>query len=365
MFRLLHCPSTAATCLSRASSPAYLRASSFLAERSLSSDATASSSQTSAQGGVFGKIACLGTGKMASAVLTPMVRQGVQPAQDITIFDVNLGVAEKLASDHGFEMADNIPALVEDADLVILAVKPQNLTPAFWNELQKSHISEDAICLSIIAGKPIDCYRDGGFEKIVRSMPNTPATIGEGMTVWSSTPNLNKEERKKIRNILSCFGKSMYVDDESFIDMATSISGSGPAYIFMLMESMIDAGVHMGFPRDKATTLVYHTMLGSTLFAMETGEHPAILRNSVTSPSGTTASAIYELENGRFRTVIKDAMWACYRRSLEMGNHDSNVGPGRSKEIAHKVLLETADESDTDEEDNVKKVFIMKERVGQ
>jgi pyrroline-5-carboxylate reductase len=113
--------------------------------------------------------------------------------------------------------------------------------------------------------------------------------------------------------------------------MATSISGSGPAYIFMLMEAMIDAGVHMGFPRDKATTLVYHTLLGSTLFAMETGEHPAILRNNVTSPSGTTASALYELENGRFRTVIKDAMWACYRRSLEMGGKDPNVGPGRSE----------------------------------
>lgn len=121
----------------------------------------------------------------------------------------------------------------------------------------------------------------------------------------------------------------MYVDDESYIDMATSISGSGPAYIFMLMESMIDAGVHMGFPRDKAQILVYQTMLGSTLYAMESKEHPAILRNRVTSPSGTTASALYELESGKFRTVIKDAMWACYRRSLEMGNHDSNVGPGR------------------------------------
>ena len=112
--------------------------------------------------------------------------------------------------------------------------------------------------------------------------------------------------------------------------MSTSISGSGPAYIFMLMESMIDAGVHMGFSRDTATTLVYHTILGSTLYAMETGEHPAILRNSVTSPAGTTASALYELENGRFRTVIKDAIWACYRRSLEMGGNDSNVGPGRT-----------------------------------
>jgi Pyrroline-5-carboxylate reductase dimerisation len=133
----------------------------------------------------------------------------------------------------------------------------------------------------------------------------------------------------------------MYVDDESFIDMATSISGSGPAYIFMLMESMIDAGVHMGFPRDKATTLVYHTMLGSTLYAMESKEHPAILRNAVTSPSGTTASALYELEQGRFRTVIKDAMWACYRRSLEMGNNDSNVGPGRYHIPEPRIIVRT------------------------
>ena len=120
------------------------------------------------------------------------------------------------------------------------------------------------------------------------------------------------------------------MDDESFIDMSTSISGSGPAYIFLLMEAMIDAGVHMGFSRETATTLVHHTLLGSTKFAMETGEHPAVLRNSVTSPAGTTASAIYELENGKFRTVIKDAIWACYRRSLEMGGQSSQVGPGRT-----------------------------------
>jgi hypothetical protein len=122
---------------------------------------------------------------------------------------------------------------------------------------------------------------------------------------------------------------SIFVDDESYIDMSTSISGSGPAYVFLLMEAMIDAGVHMGFSRDTATTLVHQTLLGSTLYAMESGKHPAILRNSVTSPAGTTASAIYELENGKFRTVIKDAIWACYRRSLEMGGSDSNVGPGR------------------------------------
>jgi pyrroline-5-carboxylate reductase len=147
----------------------------------------------------------------------------------------------------------------------------------------------------------------------------------------------------------------MYVDDEKFIDLATSISGSGPAYIFLLMEAMMDCGVHMGFPRDQAATLVYHTMLGSTLYAMETGEHPAILRNMVTSPSGTTASAIYELEAGRFRTVIKDAMWACYRRSLEMGDHDSNVGPGRYSMPEPRIVLRTDSDNDSDDEDDRKK----------
>jgi pyrroline-5-carboxylate reductase len=132
----------------------------------------------------------------------------------------------------------------------------------------------------------------------------------------------------------------IYVDDEKFVDMSTSISGSGPAYIFMLMEAMIDAGVHMGFSREVATTLCYHTLLGSTRYAMETGEHPAILRNQVTSPAGTTASAIYELENGKFRVVIKDAIWACYRRSLELGGQASAVGPGRqnypeTREVIH------------------------------
>ena len=135
--------------------------------------------------------------------------------------------------------------------------------------------------------------------------------------------------------------------------MATSISGSGPAYIFLLMEAMIDAGVHMGFSRDTATTLTHHTLLGSTLYAMETGDHPVILRNSVTSPAGTTASAIYELENGKFRTVIKDAIWACYRRSLEMGGKHSNVGPGRTVfTFPPPPSGECVDEEDDDDNDN-------------
>ena len=144
----------------------------------------------------------------------------------------------------------------------------------------------------------------------------------------------------------------MYVDDERHVDLSTAISGSGPAYIFNLMEDMIDAGVHMGYPRDKAVRLVYQTLLGSTLYAMETGEHPAILRSNVTSPNGTTASAIYELEHGGFRTAVSDAMWACYRRSLEMGGHESNVGPGRAASLPdeNRLLEQLMDPNSTESE---------------
>mmetsp|Transcript_4427 Transcript_4427/g.8598 ORF Transcript_4427/g.8598 Transcript_4427/m.8598 type:complete len:200 (-) Transcript_4427:235-834(-) len=175
-------------------------------------------------------------------------------------------------------------------------------------------------------------------------MPNTPATIGKGVTVWTCTENLDETEQSRIQKVLGSFGKEVYVPDESFIDMATSISGSGPAYIFLLMEAMIDAGVHMGFNRETATILVEETLLGSTMYAMASKEHLASLKNSVTSPGGTTASATYELESGRFRTVVQDAIWACYRRSLEMGGRDSNVGPGRiSSRVYQPPKLEFPD----------------------
>lgn len=318
-------------------------------------------------GGIYDKIAFCGAGKMAQAMLAPLITTGLQPAHKISIYDVSNSTMDNLASKYeGLETANSLSDLVQDADLLICAVKPQNLDEAFFAQVAPTP-NDTTTLLSVVAGKPTKAFLDGGFNKVARSMPNTPAQIGRGMTVWTSTPNITAEERTKIKKILSSFGKSIFVDDESFIDMSTSISGSGPAYIFMLMEAMIDAGVHMGFSRDTAQTLVHHTLLGSTLYAMETGEHPAILRNSVTSPAGTTASALYELENGKFRTVIKDAIWACYRRSLEMGGHDSNVGPGRNtldipippSTVQHHYVPappgemnhENIDDSDLDEKD--------------
>lgn len=141
---------------------------------------------------------------------------------------MNVPTLEKLRDEYNdIQCAECLPDCLADADLVILCVKPQNLTPSFWQEVQRTD-NTDKILLSVIAGQSIQTFVQGGFSKIIRSMPNTPATIGRGMTVWSATDNLTRTERKQIKRVLDSCGKSMFVDDERFIDMATSISGSGP-----------------------------------------------------------------------------------------------------------------------------------------
>jgi len=274
---------------------------------------------------------------MSQAMLSPLITQNLQTPESITAYDVSDAALERVESLFpGVQTATSIPEAISDSNLIVYGVKPQNVEKVHA-EIRRAklggagNVRDDAILLSVVAGTPVKNFTDGSLvPRVARSMPNTPAQIGAGVTVWCCTENIDANERKKINTVLNSFGKTVFVDDESFIDMSTSISGSGPAYIFLLMEAMVDAGVHMGFSRETATTLVHHTLLGSTKFAMETGEHPAVLRNSVTSPGGTTASAIYELENGKFRTVIKDAIWACYRRSLEMGGQCSQVGPNRA-----------------------------------
>lgn len=159
--------------------------------------------------GVFRKIACIGTGKMAQAILHPLIEQGVQPADGFTVFDAQPVTMQKLQEKYGVQTADSIPEALADADMILCAVKPQNLTEQFFEECRKANPTEESIFLSVIAGKPSATYERGGFSKIVRSMPNTPATIGQGMTVWSCTPNLTAQERKKIRTILSSTGKSV------------------------------------------------------------------------------------------------------------------------------------------------------------
>ena len=150
-------------------------------------------------------------------------------------------------------------------------------------------------------------------------MPNTPAQIGRGISVWAATDAVDEQGRAKVRAILSALGSEEYVTHEAELDMATALSGTGPAYVFLFMEALVDAGVHMGFSRRVAERLVFETVLGSAEFAKGAPEHLAKLRNQVTSPGGTTAEALYQMEKGSLRTVISRAIWAAYQKSLLLG----------------------------------------------
>jgi pyrroline-5-carboxylate reductase len=274
------------------------------------------------------KICVLGSGNMAEAILSALTKNKQQDMTHIVCHDLDTNRLEQLKGKYGIRPCESVEAAIEEADITFLSVKPQNVA-SLAKSLSKP---PRGLLLSIVAGYTIDnLSKEFGTDRIVRSMPNTPAMVLEGMTVWTATKETPKHLVDKARVLLSAVGEQIEVKDESYLDMATAVSGSGPAYVFLTMEAMIDAAVHVGFPRDIAVKLVTATMRGSVIYAQSSGDSIPTLRNQVTSPGGTTASALYELERGGFRTVVADAIWAAYRRSLELGGSNPNVGPGRNK----------------------------------
>ncbi len=212
---------------------------------------------------------------------------------------------------------DNVEA-VKGADVVVLAVKPQMLNQVMQG--LKGHIEPNALVVSVIAGARMAGMENGlNHHALVRSMPNTPAQIGEGMTVWTAAPSVSASQRAQAQAILGALGQEIFVDEEDYLDMATALSGNGPAYVFLFMEAMVDAGVHLGFPRYIAEKLVLQTVKGSVQYAEQTPQHLARLRNQVTSPGGTSAEALYYLEKAGFRTALSRAIWAAYQRSSQLG----------------------------------------------
>jgi pyrroline-5-carboxylate reductase len=224
----------------------------------------------------------------------------------------------ELAKRYGLRPTTDNHEAAETGDILVLSVKPQVLNEVMPEVRRGAHSAK--LILSIIAGAKIRTIADGvANPSVVRSMPNTPAQIGQGITVWTATPEVLPEQRQQAEALLGALGEQIYVDDERYLDMATALSGTGPAYIFLFMEALIDAGVHLGFSRRDAERLVLQTMRGSVEYAAASGLHPAELRNQVTSPGGTSAEAIYHLEKGGLRTVISRAIWAAYQRSVALG----------------------------------------------
>jgi pyrroline-5-carboxylate reductase len=264
------------------------------------------------------KICFVGGGAMATAMIAGLTKQKLIKPENIIASDPYPGQLEKLSSRYQVQTTSNNIEAVKGRDIIVLSIKPQSLDEVS-TEIQ-SHIPARAVVLSIIAGATVaQISRKLHHYRVVRVMPNTPARIGKGMSVWSATKDVTDQQREQAKAILAALGEELYVDHEDYLDMATALSGTGPAYVFMFMEAMIDAGVHMGFSRRVAETLVYQTIEGSVAFARDSQRHPVDLRNMVTSPGGTSAEALYQLEKGGFRTVLSKAIWAAYQKSRHLG----------------------------------------------
>jgi pyrroline-5-carboxylate reductase len=263
-------------------------------------------------------IAFIGGGTMGGAIIHALVTKDKVSPDRVIASEPLLERREELRSSYDVRVtADNAAAAVE-ADIVVLSVKPQVL-PEVMPELC-GKIKPEVLVFSIVAGMPIATIGRGlDHEAIVRTMPNTPAQIGEGMTVWTASPAVTDLQRAQAQTILQAMGLEVYVDHEDALDMATAVSGTGPTYVFLLMEALVDAAVHLGFSRREARPIVIQTVLGSAKFAQQSDKHLAELRNMVTSPGGTSAEAIYQMEKGSMRTVLSKAVWAAYQKSRLLG----------------------------------------------
>ena len=292
------------------------------------------------------RLSFIGCGVMAEAIVAGLLRRELVTPDQVLGSHPRQARREELRGKYGIHVVEsNLEAarfenvagvsagLAHGGSIVVLAVKPQRLG-GILKEL-KGQLQQEQLVLSIIAGARTETIAGELLHPaVVRAMPNTPAQIGQGMTAWTATPQVNDVQQAQVRAMLGALGKEMHVEEERMIDMATALSATGPTYIFLVMEALIDAGVHMGFSRHVAQELVLQTMLGSVLFAQESHKHPAELRNMVTSPGGTSAEAIYQMEKGSLRTVLSKAVWAAFQRAVALGrkDHTRNPAHGASRE---------------------------------
>lgn len=260
------------------------------------------------------RLGFIGAGVMAESMIAGLLAKGIVEPDQIVASHPRPDRQTRLADRFGVSVVGSNQEAGQGSDLVFLTVKPQVLATVMA-EL-KGRLTGNQVVVSILAGASLGSLQRGlGHDAVIRVMPNTPAQIGQGMSVWCGTHDVADERRLQVKSVLAALGEEIEVDTEKYVDMATALSGTGPTYVFMMMEALIDAGVHMGFPRRLAEEIVLQTVSGSVEFARHSGKHMAELRNMVTSPGGTSAEAIYQLEKGGLRTVLSKAAFAAYQRT--------------------------------------------------
>ena len=262
------------------------------------------------------RIAFIGAGNMASSLIGGLLAKGLDAAQ-IRASDPGAETRARVSAEHGIELfADNAQAL-QDADVIVIAVKPQ-VMKAVCQDL-RAHLEPHQLLISIAAGITCTSLQNWlGNQPLVRCMPNTPALLGKGVSGLFATAAVTAEQRQQAEDLLSAVGIAVWVDTEAQIDAVTAVSGSGPAYFFLLIEAMADAGVKLGLPREVAKQLAEQTALGAAHMAVASDVDAAELRRRVTSPAGTTEAAIKSFQADGFAASVEKALSAAAHRSAEM-----------------------------------------------
>lgn len=262
------------------------------------------------------KIAFLGAGKMGEALAHGMISKGVVKVEDLIVSDIRKDRLEELSKKYGIIKADNNKVAAEKGEVIFVCVKPQQLD-SLLKEFEGFNF-EGKLVVSIVAGVPIHkYYQSWGEIKVIRVMPNTPALVGWGMSALSAGKGVNRSEVEKVFNLLKAVGEVIIVE-EKYMDIITALSGSGPAYFFYFVESLIQAGVKAGLSREISSKLVINTLLGSGFLLKETGKHPAELIDMVTSPGGITAAALATFEKNALRFAIIEGVEAAIKRAQEL-----------------------------------------------
>jgi pyrroline-5-carboxylate reductase len=263
-------------------------------------------------------IGFLGTGNMAEALIKGLTSAGVVEPTQVYGSDPRRERCKEIADRYGIHVTTHNEDVVRHAEIVVLSVKPQILAQV-CDEVAP-HLKPHALCISIAAGTPvaaIERHLPKGT-RVVRTMPNTPALVGAGATAIAAGSHAKEEDIEAARRIFDAVGKTVVLD-ESQLDAVTGLSGSGPAYVFLIIEALSDAGVKMGLSRYNAQALAAQTVLGSAKLLIDTNEHPGRLKDMVTSPGGTAIAGLHTLEAGGLRTTLINAVEAATRRSRELG----------------------------------------------
>jgi pyrroline-5-carboxylate reductase len=260
----------------------------------------------------------IGGGFMAEAIIKGILKSDLLPPSNIHVGELNPSRQKYLQKEYGITATANNISVIDSTNIIILAIKPQ-IFSQIANEI-KSFLSPNQTIISILAGTRIETLTKSlKHNQVIRIMPNTPVQIGQGMSIWTSTKNIDKKIHLFCSNMLQSIGEEIYINEEDFIDLATAISASGPAYVFLFIESLIDAAIHLGADSDIAHKLVTQTVLGSALLVNSTKKSPSELREAVTSPGGGTAEALHTFETSNFRGVIAEAVNSAYKKYKELG----------------------------------------------